>query len=157
MGCTSLTEPPAPSSSSSSPPHTQACSPGSRVPTVPLLHGGTMRIIKNPGAFPVGSRLWVSVSQLRSYWNPTQLPADSGAPQRGGGRVGAGVPLQHTDTFVCRGADGRFCITAGTDIFYSSASLRQSIRLRGIVEPWGHVGWTPPHPEMWRTHSIRQL
>lgn len=62
-----------------------------------------MRIIKSPGAFSCGEQTLGVCLPAAVVLESHTAPADSGAPQRWGGR-GGGVPLQHTDTFVYRGA-----------------------------------------------------
>lgn len=126
-----------------------ASPPPTTTPPVSLLLAEQCGSLKTQGLF-----LWGADS---GYLSPgcgcTGIPHSSS----GQWRSSEGTPLQHRDTFVCRGADGHFCITAGTVTFYSSASLRQSTR--GIVWSWGHVGQPPPPSpqEIWCAHSVRQV
>lgn len=115
----------------------------------PSPTGGTMWIIKNSGPFLVGSRRWLSVSQLRLYWNPTQLQrtvallrGDAAAAQRHFCLPGSRQSLLH------HGRDSYILFFGLTETIHPSAW--NSLVMRACrMKP-------PPH-EIWRAHSIRQV
>lgn len=132
---TALTEPPTPPTIN--PLHSHPVP----APFRPFPTGATMWIIKNSGPFRVGGRLWVSVSRLRLYWNPTQLQWTVALLRRD-----AAAAHRH----FCLPGSRRSLLHHGWDSYILFIGLAETIH--GIVWSWGHVGWNP-HPMKYDVHA----